>query len=365
MAPGPRARAALAGIPTYNAGQRPRVRTDLTVYKASSNENPYPPLPSVVDAIARAAAQANRYPDPASTRLVAAIAAHHDVPADHVAVGTGSVALCSHLVSALAGPGDEVLYAWRSFEAYPICVQVAGAASVAVPLLADERHDLPGMAAAIGPRTRLVFVCNPNNPTGQVVHAAELAEFLDAVPPDVLVVMDEAYVEFVRDPQVPDGIRLYRDRPNVAVLRTFSKAYGLAGLRVGYLVAHPEVAAAARLTSTPFGVSVIAEEAAIASLAAHEELAGRVASVVAERDRFVAGLRAAGLHLEATQANFVWLRLADRAAEFARACEEAGVTIRPYAGEGVRITVAEPEANDRVVAVARQFVTANGPAGEQ
>jgi histidinol-phosphate aminotransferase len=343
-------------LPEYKAGQRPEPRPGLTVHKLSSNENPHPPLPSVLAAITRAATQTHRYPDPLSTRLIEALARRFEVPAEHIALGTGSVAVCGQIVDAVAGPGDEVLYAWRSFEAYPIWTQIAGAESVQVPLTADERHDLDAMADAVTDRTRLVFVCNPNNPTGQVVHRAELEAFLDRVPADALVVIDEAYTEFVRDPDVPDGLDLYRDRPNVAVLRTFSKAYGLAALRVGFVVAHDDVAGAVRKTATPFGISTIAEEAAIASLEAEAELLARVDQLVAERERVRDGLLAQGWDVPPTQANFVWLRLGDRTGEFAAAADDAGVTVRPFPGEGVRITVAEPEANDRVLAVAADVI---------
>lgn len=339
----------MEGLPAYKAGQRPTPREGLVVHKLSSNENPHEPLPGVLDAIARAALEVNRYPDPLSQRLVAALAARFDVPAADIALGTGSVAVCGQLVDAVAGPGDEVLYAWRSFEAYPIWTQIAGARAVQVPLTPDERHDFPAMAAAVTDRTRLVFVCSPNNPTGTAVHRDELERFLDAVPTDVLVVVDEAYVEFVRDPQVPDGIALYRERPNVAVLRTFSKAYGLAALRVGFAIAHEEIAEALRKTATPFGISTIAEEAALASLAAEDELLLRVDAVVAERDRVLAGLREQGWHVEDSQANFVWLRLGADTMAFFEAAQEVGLTVRPFAGEGVRITVAEPEANSRLL----------------
>ena len=354
--PGPRARADLATLPAYKAGAGPTPRPGVVTFKISSNENPFPPLPRVLDAIAEAAARTNRYPDPLSRGLVRALAERFEVPEGDVAVGTGSVAVCGQLVSSMAGPGDEVLYAWRSFEAYPIWTQIAGARSVTVPLRPDERHDLPGMAAAVTDRTRLVFVCSPNNPTGTPVHRDELEEFLDRVPDDVLVVVDEAYREFVRDPDVPDGIELYRSRPNVAVLRTFSKAYGLAGLRVGFAVAPPEVADYLRRTAVPFGVSTIAQEAAIASLAAEDELLQRVDALVAERTRVGDALRAEGWVVPESQANFVWLRLGDLTGAFAAAADEAGVTVRPFAGEGVRITVAEPEANDRVVGVASAFL---------
>lgn len=349
----PRLRPDIDDLPAYKAGQRPTPRPGLTVYKISSNEVAYPPLPSVVAAITRAAQEVHRYPDPASTRLVEALAERHAVPADWVAVGTGSVALCGHIASAAAAPGDEIVYAWRSFEAYPIWSQICGATRVAVPLLPDERHDLDGMLAAVTDRTRLVLVCTPNNPTGTVVTRAELVTFLDRIPPQVLVVLDEAYVEFVTRADVADGVDLVRRYPNLVLLRTFSKAYGLAGLRVGFAIAHPPVAQAIRKTATPFGVSAIAEEAAVASLAAEDELMVRVRAVIDERERVIGALRVQGWDPVDSQANFAWLRLGERTGQFVRAADEAGITVRPFADEGVRITIGEPEANDRVIEVAR------------
>ncbi|SOD63714.1 histidinol-phosphate aminotransferase [Streptomyces zhaozhouensis] len=350
----PRLRAALDGLPAYVPG-RAGAATGRT-FKLSSNENPYPPLPGVLETAVAAAGALNRYPDLASSALIAELAEHLAVPADHLAVGTGSVGVAQQLVQATAGPGDEVIYAWRSFEAYPIVVQISGARSVRVPLTADEEHDLPAMAEAISDRTRLIFLCSPNNPTGPALRRDALLDFLDRVPSDVLVVLDEAYREFIRDPEVPDGVEIYRDRPNVCVLRTFSKAYGLAGLRVGYAVAHPPVAAALRKTAVPFGVSQIAQDAAIASLRARDALLERVESLVAERTRVAEALRAQGWKVADSQANFVWLRLGEATADFAARCEASGVTVRPFAGEGVRVTVAEPEANDLVLAVAEQFL---------
>jgi histidinol-phosphate aminotransferase len=344
----PRLRAALDGVPAYRAG-RPAPEG---AYKISSNENPYPPLPSVLAAIGEAAGRVNRYPDFASTALVEALAGRFGVPAEHLAVGTGSVAVAQQVVMAAAGEGDEVVFPWRSFEAYPILVQLSGATAVRVPLTTDGGHDLAAMAAAISDRTRVVFVCNPNNPTGPPVRRAALERFLDAVPSEVLVVLDEAYREFVRDPQVPDGIEVYRDRPNVAVLRTFSKAYGLAGLRVGFAVAHETVAIALRKTAVPFGVSDLAQAAAVASLDAEPELLERVDALVAERGRVLGALHALGIAVPESQANFVWLALGQRTEEFAAACERAGVVVRAFPGEGVRVTVAEPEASDRFLAVA-------------
>ena len=354
---GPRLRAALDGIPTYKPGRPAAAREGGPAYKLSSNENPYPPLASVLDIVRRESESFNRYPDMFAAGLTQAIADRFDVPASHVATGTGSVGVLQQLVQSTAGVGDEVVYAWRSFEAYPIVVQVSGARSVTVPLTAAEHHDLDAMLAAITPQTRLVLVCTPNNPTGTAVRRAELERFLDAVPSDVLVVVDEAYREFVRDPDVPDALDLYRDRPNVAVLRTFSKAYGLAGLRVGFAVAHEPVADALRKTAVPFGVSSLAQVAATASLAAEGELLERVESLVAERTRVQVALREQGwTSVPESQANFVWLRLGSRTADFAAACEAAGVVVRPFAGEGARVTIGEREADDLFLQVAKDFV---------
>ncbi|MFJ5592066.1 histidinol-phosphate transaminase [Streptomyces noursei] len=350
----PRLRAALDGIPTYKPG-RPAAAGGPVAYKLSSNENPYPPLPGVLESAVAAAGSFNRYPDMACTGLMAELADRFSVPVDHLATGTGSVGVAQQLVQSTAGPGDEVIYAWRSFEAYPIVTQVSGATPVQVPLTSGEVHDLDAMLAAITERTRLIFVCNPNNPTGTVVRRAELESFLDRVPDDVLVVLDEAYREFIRDADVPDGIELYRDRPNVCVLRTFSKAYGLAGLRVGFAVAHPEVAAALRKTAVPFGVSQLAQEAAVASLRSEAALLERVDALVVERTRVYDALVAQGWTVPASEANFVWLRLGDRTTAFAEACERAGVVVRPFAGEGVRVTIGEEPAMELFLEAAAEF----------
>jgi histidinol-phosphate aminotransferase len=350
----PKLRAELEGIPTYKPG-RPAAAGGPAAYKLSSNENPYPPLPGVLERVTAAAASFNRYPDMMCTALVNELADRFGVPASHIATGTGSVGVAQQLLQATSGPGDEVVYAWRSFEAYPIITQISGATSVQVPLTPGDVHDLEAMADAVTDRTRLIFVCNPNNPTGTVVRRAELERFLDRVPGDVLVVLDEAYREFIRDPEVPDGVDLYRERPNVCVLRTFSKAYGLAGLRVGFAIAHEPVAAALRKTAVPFGVSQLAQDAAIASLRAEDELLDRVGALVRERTRVVDALRDQGWTVPETQANFVWLRLGERTAAFAEACEQAGVVIRPFAGEGVRVTVGEVEANDIFLKAAEAF----------
>lgn len=351
----PRFRPILDQFAPYKPGKPPAAISGRS-YKLSANESPFGPLPSVVKAIAEAASEVNRYPDNGAGELTAAIATRYGVPATHVAVGCGSVGLVQQLLAAVVDPGAEVLYAWRSFEAYPYLADLAGAKSVRVPLIA-ERHDLDAMAAAIGEATRLIFVCTPNNPTGTALTTSELTGFLDKVPGDCLVVLDEAYAEYVRDPAMADGIEISRGRPNVAVLRTFSKAYGLAGLRVGFLVGAEPVAAAARKTMLTFAVNALAQAAAVASLAAEGELLDRVEVVVAERDRVRAELISMGFSVPPTEANFVWLRLGPGTMNFADACSEAGLSVRPFAGEGIRVSIGERAANDCFIEVARGYLT--------
>ncbi|HEX6249224.1 MAG TPA: histidinol-phosphate transaminase [Nocardioidaceae bacterium] len=354
-AEGPKVRSAVADIPAYVPGRPPTPREGLRTHKLSSNENPYPPLPGVVEAVGEAVAAMNRYPDMGNSALYAAISERLGVPADHLAAGTGSVAVLYHVLQAFCEAGDEVVYAWRSFEAYPIAVAVTGATSVQVPLDAEARHDLDAMLAAITDRTKAVVVCTPNNPTGPAVSHAELEAFVDRVPPHVLVVVDEAYREFVRSEDPVDGLRLYRERSNVVTMRTFAKAYGLAGFRVGYVVAPPAIAAAVRACALPFGVSSVAQAAAVASLAAEPELLRRVDALVEERGRVVDALHAQGWQVPDAQGNFVWLALGERTGEFAAAADEAGVMVRPFPGEGVRVSIGEPEGNDVLLAVAERF----------
>ncbi len=362
-APEPPLRAALADLPVYRAGRS--AVTGSSAYKLSSNENPCPPLPGVLQAVADASASMPRYPDFAATKLVQRLSEFLDVDAGKIAVSTGSVALVQSLRQVVAVPGDEVVFAWRSFEAYPIFAGLLGVTAVPVALTVDERHHLDAMARAVTPRTRLIFLCTPNNPTGPAVRRAELEEFLSRVPRDVLVVLDEAYVEYVREPEAPDGLSLLRGDPRLVSLRTFSKAYGLAGLRVGYAVAATPVAEALRKAAVPFGVNTLAQVAAVASLDRHDEVLTRVRSVVAERDRVLATLRSMGWTVPDPQGNFVWLRLGNSTERFAGACETAGVVVRAFPGEGVRVTVGEQEANDIFLAAARAWRQAvpHRPAG--
>lgn len=319
--------------------------------KLSSNENPYPPLESVAQVVRDQAASIQLYPDMGAVAARSRIAENFGVRTEEVAVGAGSVEVASQLISASAGDGEEVIFAWRSFEAYPILVQIAGATPIAVPLTADDRHDLDAMAAAINDLTRLILVCNPNNPTGAGVTTAELDAFMAKVPSDVLVVVDEAYVHFNNDPESASGLDFFNRYDNVAVLHTFSKAYGLAGLRIGYAIAHEQVAENLRRVAVPFGVSSLAQQAAIASLDAESELQQRVDLIVAERARMTEALRELGWTVRDSLGNFIWLGTGERTPEIDAALREGAVIARAYGTDGIRITVGSPEMNDRLLSV--------------
>jgi histidinol-phosphate aminotransferase len=350
-------RSAIQALPAYKPGRNPadlarEIGVDRAI-KLASNEVAFPPLPAVVEALAAAARDTNRYPDNGAVVLTRALADRYGVEPAQVATGCGAVTICQELAQAFNDPETSIAFAWRSFEMYPLLARVAGAHAIQVPLAPGrpagpaDTHDLDALAAAIDDTTRLVFVCNPNNPTGTAVRGAELEKFLDAVPAQTLVVLDEAYREFVTDPDVPDGLEIMRGRPNVAVLRTFSKAWGLAGIRVGYLIAEdPAVAESVRKTHMPFSVSTLAQAAAVAALGSEEEVRARCAAVVAERERLTAALRDRGLDVADSQANFVWLPLGEQTATIAAALEARAVITRPFAGEGVRVTVGTPEEDD-------------------
>ncbi|MCR2783123.1 MULTISPECIES: histidinol-phosphate transaminase [unclassified Microbacterium] len=348
-----RIRPEIAALPPYRQGKQ----AGADAFKLSSNENPFEPLPSVIEAL-RSSTDVNRYPDASAVRLRARLAARFGVSVDGVHVAAGSVSILQQLALATAGPGDELMYAWRSFEAYPGLAAVAGATALAVPLAADGTHDLDAMAAAVTDRTRLILVCSPNNPTGPIVTQAAFDAFLARVPGDVLVVLDEAYAEFVTDPSAVDGARvLAAGHQNVVVLRTFSKAYGLAGLRIGYGVGHPRILDAARTTGIPLSVTAQAERAALASLDAEDELIARVAVLTDRRDRLAAGLRAAGWNIPDAQGNFVWLPTGEHTLDVAPRFEEAGLIVRPFAGDGVRISVGEEESIPTVLEVAASAIS--------
>ena len=354
-------------LPSYAAGKPPAPVEGLTQYKLSSNENPLGPVPEVARVLAEFAT-AHRYPDPLSTALRHKLSARLGVDADDIVTGAGSLGALNQILKTFAGVNadgvqDEVIYAWRSFEAYPILVGIMGARSVQVPNLPDGAHDLDAMATAITDRTRLILVCTPNNPTGPAVTESQIRAFLEKVPAHIPVVIDEAYFEFCAASTVPkgeeaplNGMDIYRDYENVIILRTFSKAQGLAGLRVGYSVSHPQITQHLRVAATPFAVTALAEAAAIASIEHEGAVMERVGHLVAERERVTARLRELGYDFPSTYANFVWLPLGERTGEFVQLMAEHALSVRAFGTEGVRVSIGEVEANDRFLSLCEVFV---------
>ncbi len=338
---GPPRRPDLDGIAAYSS-VRPGP-TPIRV-RASSNEAAGPVPAELLEAALAPIRDAHRYPPLLGADLADAIADRHEVASGCVAVGDGSLAVLDRLLLAFVGPGEKVVMGWRSYEGYPLSARIAGARLVQVPLTTNGVHDLPAMAAAVDAHTRVVIVCNPNNPTGTVVAWSQLLEFLDGLPSSVLAVLDEAYVDYADVVDRPAGgvPAELAARPNVAVLRTFSKAHGLAGLRVGYLVADPMISAAVRSVSTPFPVSAPAIAAAICSLEHPDWVRDRVLATRRERDAVRALLTAHGYPVLPSQANFVWTALGAAALDFAEFAAAHGVLVRPFADEGVRITVGDP-----------------------
>ena len=359
-----RPRAAVANLPEYKPGRsaaQAAAEHDLgEAVKLASNENANDPLPSVATAVAEAAFGMNRYPDHRSMQVREALAERHGVGLNGVTVGSGSVGVLQQLFAAYIDPGDEVVYPWRSFEVHPVFCAISAANAVTVPLV-DHAFDLDATAAAVTDRTKIVILSTPNNPTGTVCSTSELQRLLAAVPDDVVVVIDEAYREFVTDPAVLDPIEtILPEHPNALVLRTFSKAYGLANLRVGYGVGHPGVIGALDKVALPFIVSGIAQIAALASLEqqADTELAERVRGILSERDRVSAAVSDLGWPVVPSQANFVYLRVGDRAMGLFVRLEKQGLVTRPFEGEGVRISLGTPAQNDRLLAALGTFTEA-------
>ena len=348
-----RVRPAVAAMVSYRPGKSTAQAEDehgiTDAIKLASNENPYPPVPAVVAAIAAAAGDVNRYGDHRAADLRAAIAGWLDVDVDRVAAGCGSVGLLQQLLLAYVDPGDEVVYPWPSFEAYPIDVQLTGGVEVTVPLV-DHTFDLEAVAAAVTDRTKLVLLANPNNPTGTAVHVDQLRRLVEQVPDDVLVVVDEAYREFVTADLGDPITDLQPGHPNVVVLRTFSKAFGLAALRTGYAVAEPSVVVELDKVLIAFAVNHLAQVASLAAIAARDEVQTVVDRITVERDRVVAALRADGWDLPDAHANFVYLPLGSQTDVVFPEMEKRGVVVRPFPGVGMRVTIGTPAQNDRFLA---------------
>ncbi|MCU1545514.1 MAG: aminotransferase class I/II-fold pyridoxal phosphate-dependent enzyme [Homoserinimonas sp.] len=339
----------VATVPYRQGRQAP-----ADAFKLSSNENPNPPHPAIIKAIA--ASTTNRYPDAAAVELRSKLAARHNVDLEAVHVGAGSVSILAQLIQAAAQPGDEVVYAWRSFEAYPGLVTVAGATSVQVPNRADHSHDLPAMAAAVTDHTRVIIVCSPNNPTGTVVSVDAFTRFMASVPPQVLVILDEAYSEFVTDGDAVRGPALIADYPNLVVLKTFSKAYGLAGLRIGYALGAPYILDAARNVAIPLSVTEPAQRAAIAALEHESEILEQVAELTDRREVIWEGLRAQGWAVPRSHGNFVWLPTGTETQRAADSFIDRGIVGRALGNDGIRISIGEPESVDKLLQAAQEVV---------
>ncbi len=345
-----RVRAAVEALPAYVAGRQGSVSdaANQALAQLASNESPFSPLPSVQEAIARAAAGANRYPDIDGLELRARLARTHGVQVDQVVLGCGSVEVCRQAVSIAADPGSEVVHAWPTFPEYAAIAGLVGARARRVRLR-EARHDPVAIAEAVTEQTRVVFVCNPNSPTGTVLTRTELAALLDAIPPWCLVAVDEAYAEFADSSEFGSALELLGAHENLLVLRTFSKAYGLAGLRVGYGITDVEVASLLRRVRIPFGVNSVALAAATASLDAGPELADRVASLRAERDRVATELTGQGWVVPPSQANFLWIAAQEALGiEAARLCFERNVLVRQMP-DGLRVTIGTEEENTRLI----------------
>jgi histidinol-phosphate aminotransferase len=347
--------AAVRRIPVYPAAAGYALPEDVALL--ASNESPDPPLPQVVEAAARALAGVNRYPDPSNARLRAALSDRFGVPAARIAIGNGSCDILLAAGDALLEPGAELVYAWPSFSVYPHLEAATGARGIRVPLNAAHEHDLDAMAAELTAATRLVIVCNPNNPTSTALRLADVAAFVERVPRHVCVILDEAYCEFnvLDDPDA--SLDLLRRHPNLVLLRTFSKVYGLCGLRVGYaLCGSEEFPTAVAQVRQPFFCNAAAQAAAVEALRHQDEVTARVERTIVARMDVEAGLQDLGIQPAASQANFAWFDLPDDAEEAAivAGLADRGILVRAGAALGragaLRVTYGTPQQNDRFLA---------------
>ena len=346
-----RPRRVVADLPAYRPGkgakQAEQEHGITNAIKLASNENPAEPIDPIVAAVCDAVHGLNRYADHRATAVRQAMADQLGVDVSNVTVGNGSVGLLQQVALTYLDPGDEALYPWRSFEVYPVYTSLADAVAVTVPLAPDLGYDIDGLVGAITPRTKVVLLATPNNPTGIAMTTKEIATIAEAAGDGVIVVVDEAYREFL-DPGFGDPVRDLLPRyPNVLVTRTMSKAHGLAGLRLGYAIGHPDVVADLDKTLHPFAVNALAQAAALAAIEHDHLIRERVQAILAERARVEIELRAAGWTFPNHQANFVWLTLGARTDEVTLALEQRGVVVRPFSGEGIRVTIGTPEENDR------------------
>jgi histidinol-phosphate aminotransferase len=349
-------------IPVYPAADGYALPDEVAML--ASNESPYPPLPEVVEAVQRVLSGVNRYPDPTNATLRGRLSRAYGVPANRIAIGNGSCDILLAAADALLEPGAEVVYAWPSFSVYPHLAAATGATAVTVPLDHEDCHDLPAMADAVTVATRLVIVCNPNNPTSTAVPVQKVVELLDAVPRHVCVIVDEAYCEFNVLGHPDASLDLLDAHPNLVLLRTFSKVHGLCGLRVGFaLCGAEEFRLAVDQVRQPFFCNAAAQAAAVEALEHGDEVTRRVERAVAGRLQLEEGLRELGLPVANSQANFVWTQLPEDAveAEVVRGLAERGVLVRAGAALGregaLRVTCGAPDENDRFLTALAEIVS--------
>jgi histidinol-phosphate aminotransferase len=356
----PRYRADLDRIARYVPGRGEqeilRAYQLASVVKLASNESPLPPFPQVVDAIQQAAHGVHRYPETVYTELGAAVATHLGVDPQNLWFGGGGASLLFNTALAVGGPGTSAVYATPSFVVYRMGTALAGATPIEVPLDADHRHDLDAMAAAVRDDTTIVYICNPNNPTGTYVPTRDVADFIAGVPESVLVVVDEAYFEFVDRSDYQSMAQAAAASPNVVVMRTFSKIYGLAGLRIGYLVGHHEVLEALRRTQLPFTVTGLAQAAAVESLRHPAEVAGRLTLNAAGVVQLTEGLRSLGMDVADSVTNFVYAKPPMDPGPFVEELLRLGVIVRPTGSPWVRITVGTKDENSAFLAAVEAVI---------
>lgn len=326
------------------------------IIKLASNESPEGPFPGVIEAGTAALAESHRYPDDSARELTSAVAAYADVPEDHLWFGNGSVALLGSIALAVGGPGTSSVYGWPSFVMYRIISKWAAAAAIEVPLDGDFRLDLEAIRESVRDDTTVVYLCNPNNPTGTVVPGDGIAGFVESLPDDVLFVVDEAYHEFVRDPEYRSAVALALENPNVVVLRTFSKVFGLAAHRIGWAVARPETLAGLRKAQAPFTVTSVAMAAASTSVVQTDEIERRVGANAAGRHHLSGVLEERGVVHVPSEANFIFVRLDGTSPDLADHFEREGVIVRPMSRGWLRVSVGNQHENARFVAVLDQLI---------
>src|SRR4051794_7350172 len=347
-----------AGVPT---GQAPEAIASGNIAQLASNESPFPPHPKVVEAIQRAAGSMNRYPDPDATLLRRRLAERYDSEPGRIAVGNGSCEILLAAAEALCEPGAEIVFSWPAFSMYPYLPALTGAREIRVPLAEGEVHDLDAMAAEVTAATQLLIVCNPNNPTATHIPAAAIAAFCERLPSHVTIILDEAYVEFQTNDDPDATLDLLGDFPNLVVLRTFSKCYGLAGLRIGYAIGSTGFRAAVDAVRQPFSVNALAQAAGAEAVLHQDDVLRRVESTVVERLRVEEGLGRLGLASTDSQANFSWIELGEaEEGDVVSHLAEREIAVRPGAPLGapghIRASYGSGEDNDRLLAALAEFL---------